>query len=152
MNSKKREIYTYTDKSKFYYRLSEPLNSMAITPDGSTVMGITRDGFISFWNSSSGRLESILTRKYDYFFPHKRYKKQYEIVVSSDSSFALVFDAILGKIAKINIPNRKIESVVKTKMFVDHDSYFKFLQAVAISPKDDTFLVAFKACFISNKK
>ncbi len=152
MNSKKREIYTYTEKSKFDYRLSEPLDSMAITPDGSTVMGITRGGIISFWNSSSGRLESILTRKYDYFFPHKRYK-QYEIVVSSDGFFLLVFDAILGKIAKINIPNKKIESVVKTKMFVNHDSYSKFIQAVAISPKDDTFLVAFnERIIISNVK
>ena len=154
MNSKKRKIYRYTDKSKFYYRLSEPLDSMDITPDGSTIISITRSGVVSFWSTSTGRLESILTKKYDYSFPHKRYKKQHEIVVSSDSSFALVFNALLGEIVRVDIPNRKIESVVKTKIF--HAHYYScgyLIQAIAISPKDDTFLVAFdEKIVISNMK
>ena len=153
MNLKKRKIYTYTDENKFYYTVSEPLESMVLTQDGSTVIGITRSGSILFWNSSNGRLESIVTREYDYFFSDKRYKKQHEILLSSDGSYALIFYAFLGEIVNINIANKKIESVVKTKFFIDHDSYFKFIQAVAISPKDDTFLVGFnEKIVVSNMK
>ena len=65
---------------------------LVVTEDGSTVIGITRSGSILFWNSSNRRLESIFTREYDYFFSDKRYKKQHEILLSSDSSYALILD------------------------------------------------------------
>jgi len=152
MNLKKRKIYTFTDKNKLHYTLSEHLDSMVVTQDGRTVIGITIGGEILFWNSASGRLDCTLTRKSSYYFLDRKYKKRYKILLSSDGFFALVFDAFVGEIVKISIDEKKIKSVVKTKNFNNYNSYGNnFIQATAISPSDNIFLVAFDEYIIMSK-
>jgi len=68
MNLKKRKIYTFTDTNRLHYTLSEHLDSMVVTQDGRSVIGVTIGGKILFWNSVSGKLEHILTRKSSYYF------------------------------------------------------------------------------------